>query len=300
MNIDPLLRYLRLRGRGGWGVFADRVNAFGPNLDSRSLARGLSEHALVEFDFEKSRWSACGTNLISVRLMSGGSAVSAWGGTPERLKYAGLAIEESRRTIHTWSGSVSYTHASRVLKPSNGWPRSWEPTDAARIRAIIPSLDAVSKKSKIKASPRSGRLLEFRFRSITRAKENRPTRWVEIGWSARHAIDPLVTGLWRINRGDFAFMYKGVAKRLTFEVGAWLAFRYWLFANGIEQGLVYDATRTTLYISAAPYLPVVYVRALMLSGARESGVIRDRLRAFYNVDRELCDWFTGLLGLPPL
>jgi hypothetical protein len=65
----------------------------------------------------------------------------------------------------------------------------------------------------------------------------------------------------------------------------------------VERGIIYDEREKTLYVSAAPYLPIPYVRALMMSGAREDSYIGNRVRAFHNVEPALRDWFDSIIGI---
>ncbi len=297
MLIDPLLRYFRLKGRGSWSSFASAVEAFAPDLDGRSLARGLSEHSLIEFDYERLTWSVAPTTIVSVRQQSGGRAFSAWGGSMRPIKDVELLFEPGTRTIHTWSGDVEYSHALRIKQPSAGWPRSWEPTEADGVRDRLPTLDAVLYRSGSLESRRSGDPLEFHFHSLSRVSDGQPARWVEVRYGARRSIDTASPSLWRLRHGRFVYTENGRAAKVSFEVGAWLAFRAWLRMNGVERGLAYDEQRKALYISAAPYLPVPYVRALMMSGARESAYVGDKIRVFHNVDASLRDWFGSLVGI---
>ena len=297
MTIDPLLRFLRLKGSGSWSAYASAVDAFAPDLDARSLARGLAEHALVEFDYERQRWSVAPTAIVAVPQKNGSTAYTAWGGTPRAVSDAGIFFNPSTRTIHTWSGDVEYTDTGRVEKPKNGWPRSWEPTHADIVRARIPRLDAVLRNAPIVESPRLGQPLEFEFRNLKGAGDGKPARWVDADFGERTTIDVSTPTMWKRRQGKYVYPHGGRAAVVDYEVGAWLAFRAWLKSNGVELGIVYDDKQETLYISAAPFLPVPYVRALMLSGARESIYFGNRIRVFHNVDSELRDWLADLVGI---
>jgi hypothetical protein len=306
MNIDPLLRWLRLRGSGSWQIFSNAVDAFEPSLVAYSLARGLSEHALVEFDFSGGRrWSATGTSLVNTPLPIGafehtGFATSGWGGSHDHITAAGMLIEPGTRTIHTWSGPVQYTHALRVLKPETGWPRSWEPTDSRTLRTLVPTLRAIESQSPVVEPPRIKDRLAFYFRSTSRTDDNRAKKWVKSRWEPAPRPDFGETAAWRTRSGEVILSRAGACRVVDPDVAKWIAFRSWLDRNGIEAGISYDAKSSTLTISAQPALPILYVRAFLLNGAREDGRITDRIRVFRNVDSAICDWFVSLLGLSPL
>lgn len=262
-------------------------------MDATACARALAEHALIEFDFDNDlSWSVTGVNLVDT-----GKATVAWGGTARGLfTQEGLEAELGTRLL-TIAGAVhSYEHAVRVRKVGREWPRGFAPSSACAIRGLIPEIATV-----IGASP-CDRMPQRKAQELTIALEERVNpggfrrHRLSREWHPADRIIPQRNAVWRIDRATYLVTRNHRVFWAQVDPALWYGFTEAAQRLGREHLLSYD--NDTLHVAAYPGLPIPFVRALLLSGARETQFqIRDK-RLFRNVDTELAEWFGNMLGLP--
>lgn len=282
LALEPFLYYLHEHANGSWSQFRRAASAFDPNLDAFSLARGLSEHALVEFlwDGDK-RWSV--TSATAIICNKPGGRVSLWGGThraADALAASGIPCQiETRRIVGT---DTTYTYRQAIAIRTNSWSELKEHVPVINSRDVLgalPSLNDLLDRAPEASLPSSN---ASTFRYVYRFGSTSP-------------MDPAPfaaenNSLWRIGSRIWLFVRDGNIRRVPGWLGKWLLYaserRETYAAHYVNEGGM-------LVLPFAPLLPAPYVRALLLGEAMEIPAAQFGTRAFSNVDpslaRSICE-----------
>ena len=288
-SLDPLLQHLHRRGTGSWPTFARSVENFDADLNPTTCARALAEHALVEFDFAGSRdWS-----VTSVQLVSSFSGIAAWGGTGRHLAAAGLTVEMQARDLWVGRRPMTYNHAVRVRK-EGAWPIGLTPITADEIRRALPSTESVIGAKAMDRVP----LRRAEYLAVRAEERSNPDggfrRTVLLGeWEPVEGVDMNRAGVWRVDRRTLIVTRNYRVFNPSPDAALWFGFAQAAVRLGIENLAIY--ADKVLHVARYPALPQTYVRALLLSEARETRSLRLEQRQFTNVTPGLVQWLSDKL-----
>lgn len=287
--LDPLLHHLHRRGAGSWSTFARSVENFDADLDPMACARAMSEHALVEFDFTGSRdWS-----VTAVQLVNSSNGVSAWGGTARHLASSGVEVEIQERVIWVGRRPMAYEHAVRV-RNDGAWPHGLAPVQAVDIMQALSTTNAMIGAKPLDRTP----VRRAEYLAIRAEERINPgggfRRTVLLGdWQPVEAVDPGRAGTWRLDRRTYIVTRNHRVFNPPADAALWYGFSCSADRLGHENLAIYK--KPDLHIARYPALPPTYVRAMLLSGAREMRSNRPERRQFTNVPPALMQWLSEKL-----
>lgn len=275
--LDVLLYYLHEHSSGSWSQFAKAVRSFNPDADEFSIARGLSEHGLVEFLWDGKRgWSV--TSATAVVSNRAGGRISLWGGTHRaalHLVQAGVACHIDERRIIRSEATYTYRHAVAIDTPNASALRGIVPIANSRdIVQNLPALEAILLKLPACDAPSLSastyRCVYHRFGVIA---NDEPSPFL-----------PESPSLWRVGRNRYIFVRHGVVRQVPEWLGKWL-----LYACEREEtyAAMYVREGQVLTLPFAPMIPPPFARALLVSGAAEIMPSQFGTRCFANVEESL-------------
>jgi hypothetical protein len=293
-DLDPLIHHLHRQGSGSWAQFSRCVEAFDETLDPWSCARGMAEHAIVEFDFDNDRdWSVTSVQLVDIDRQG----TVAWGGTPRALTSLDVDVEKGTRS--TWIDRVEfrYEHGVRIGRRGGRWPRGLTPIGSATIVDAIPSLsNVVGARPASEAPLRKAERLAVSLLERPNPGGIRPYE-LRSEWVPSDGVSPNRDAAWKLDRSTYLISRNHRLFWVQKDVALWAGFLTEASRLGIEHLMYYDDSAAALQMAAYPRLPVAYVRALLLSGARESESRHRNKRLFRNVEPRTASWLGGKLGI---
>jgi hypothetical protein len=256
----------------------------------------MAEHAIVEIDFDHDReWA-----VTSVQLVDSQHGTVAWGGTSRALSSYDIDVERGERTAWIDGVAFSYMHAVRVRRRSREWPRAMIPTAASTILDAIPALSTVVGARPADTIPlrKAERLgvhsIERRKPGGFRFHELRGT------WVPSDGVSVQANAAWKLDRATYLVSRNHRLFWVQRDVALWAGFLSAADRLGMENLIHYDEDDRTLQLAVYPQLPIAYVRALLLCGAREYDSTRRDKRVFRNVLPRTASWLSSRLDLPRL
>lgn len=288
IELEPLLYYLHEYATGSWSQFTRATKHLHPEADAFSLARGLSEHGLVEFLWDGNKsWSVTAATAIVANRPGG--RIALWGGTHRaaaRLNRAGIKSQIERRRMVHFDATYEYLHAID-LDVSNA--SELTPYVAvANSRDIVSSISPLENmllKAPVCAEPSSNAhtyRYVYRFAS---ASDDDPKPFV-----------PESPSLWRVGNRRFVFVSRGHIRQVPDWLGKWL-----LYAAERKEtyAALYVREGGILTLPFSPLLPPPYVRALLFSGGAEITPSQFGTRCFSNVEESLALDVCAKLSIDP-
>ncbi len=281
-TLEPLLYWLHERGEGRFSQFAEAVAAAGLSVRPYALARGLAEHALVEFDWDgDKRWSVTPATAV-IRNCTGGR-LTLWGGThrtADALVNDGVPMLVMDRRIILNDTTFTYRHGF-MMKP--------EKLDVIRQRAGI-----MNTRDVMAVLPRVQALFdgypEVAPPNITAEVRCFSTDIYSKWRTERVQFQPIENSLWLVSSRLWRFYHRGKLRGVPESLGKWL----WHVAYRREG---YAAT----YVRAGGYLvlpfggmiPVPYLRAILLNEGTSAvpeaprAITAARSRCYSNVSEDV-------------
>lgn len=295
--LDPLVYHLHRQGTGSWSQFSRAVEAFDETLDGWSCARALAEHATVEFDFDNDRsWSVTSVQLVNMER----HGTVAWGGTSRALSSYDIDVETGVRLAWIDGVAFGYTHGVRVRRRGGQWPRNLIPIGISSIMDHIPAFSTI-----VAARPAAVIPIRKAERLEVKAVERRNPggfRFHELRstWEPSDGVSVYQDAAWKLDRSTHLVSRNHRVFWVQGDIALWWGFLTAAERLGIEHLVRYDQEAATLLIAVYPKLPVAYVRALLLCGARESQPARRDIRVFKNVLPATASWLASKLGVSRL
>lgn len=288
ISVDPLLYYLHEKASGSWHVFQRAIENLGSEIDPWAIARGLSEHAAVEFDWDADRrWSVTTASAVVANRAQG--RTSFWGGThrcSQVLTSNGIVHDIGARRFYSRSLSFEYRQVLSIAG-----------SDVPNIRALgfrvvnsnellyqLPRLrDLLAKMPIVQAPSLSASTARYSYQLA------RSSGFVPDEFSAK------ATSLWRLGHRRFLFVQDRVIRQVPDWLGKWA-----LYASERinSYGALYTQREEMLVLPFAPVLPAPFVRALLLGGAVENRrPSQFGTRSFANVSPEAAKTICDNLGI---
>lgn len=293
--LDPLVYHLHRIGSGSWAHFSRAVDAFDASLNARSCARAMAEHAIVEFDFDHGRdWSVTSAQLIDTDSYG----TVAWGGTQRSLAACGeIELENGTRSLLVDGTEYSYEHAIRVRRRGRAWPRALTPVNVNTILNVIPALPTVIGSRPLSDVP--VRKAERLHVSTLERRNPGGVRSYRLSgaWEPCDGISVRHNATWKLDRATYVVSRNHRLFWAQPDIALWAGFVGTADRLGIENLVYYDDEAHTLLLARFPWLPVPYVRALLLCGARELPSERRDKRLFRNVAPQTATWLLNQLGI---
>lgn len=289
LELEPLLYYLQEHANGSWAQFVRAVKNFHPDESPFSIARGLSEHGLVEFfwDGGKNNWSV--TTATAVVCNRPGGRIALWGGTHRSalpLVRTGIPCQIEARRMVRLDTTYTYLHAVAIDVSSPSTLSQFVPVVNSRdVLENLPSLEALLLRCPT-CEPPSTNASTYRYSyHFAGSSTDDPSPFV--------AESP---SLWRVGRKRFIFVRDGVLRQVPDWLGKWLLYaaerRETWAAMFVQEGEI-------LTLPFAPLLPPPYARALLFSGAAEIVPTQFGTRCFANVPQQLALSICSLLSIEP-
>lgn len=259
ISLDPLLYYLHERGFGSWHVFQRAVEHLGMDLDAWAIARGLCEHAAVEFNWDSDRrWSVTAASAVVANRNYGRTAF--WGGTHRCSQLLALkSIEHTvdERRIFARNQTLTYQHVVSIADAR-----------VPHVRALgIPVLnsnDLLRQLPKLRDLLATCPVVDAPSLAAATAKYSyRLAKSSGFGPAEFSRGEP---ALWKLGQKRFLFVEDGRIRRVPEWLGKWS-----LYASERREtyGALYTQREENLVLPFAPMLPPPYVRALLFCGAVE-------------------------------
>ena len=259
ISLDPLLYYLHELGFGSWHVFQRAVEHLATDLDAFAIARGLCEHAAVEFNWDYDRrWSVTAASAVVANRQYGRTAF--WGGThrcSQILAVKRIEHTVDERRIFARNQTLTYRHVVSIAEERVTHVRALgipvlNSNDFLRqlpklrdLLAICPVVDAPSSSAaSAKYSYRLAKSSGFGAAEFSRDERS----------------------LWKLGQKRFLFVEDGRIRRVPEWLGKWS-----LYASERREtyGALYTRREEMLVLPFAPMLPPPYVRGLLFCGAVE-------------------------------
>jgi len=274
--LEPLLYYLHEHSAGSWSQFKTAGSSLNPDVDVFSVARGLSEHGLVEFLWDGNRyWSV--TPAAAVACNRSGGSVALWGGThraADRIIDAGISCNVGERHIVRAEATYTYRQAIRIDPSKMAQLKLHVPIlNSSEILETIPSLGDLFARCPEAAAPSSNASTFRHVYGFGAASSDVPMPFV----AENHS-------LWRVGSRRFLYVSNG---RIRF-VPKWLG-QWHLYADERREtyGAHYVREGGVFTLPFAPVLPAPYARALLVNEATEVRSSQFGTRCFSNVNESV-------------
>ena len=281
VELEPLLYFMHEHGSGSWAQFIRAVKQFHPESDAFSVARGLSEHGLVEFFWDgKKNWSVTPATAVVANRPNG--RIGLWGGThraARRLSNEGIQCQIERRRIIRPDVTYEYMHAVAIDVPSAAKLKPYVTVvNSSDIASSLLALEDVLLKAPLVEPPSSSASTYRYVYSFGGGSVDTPTPFV--------ADSP---SLWRVGSRRFIFVRNNRIRLVPGWLGKWLIYsaerEETYAALFVQEGGIFS-------IPFAPLLPPPYIRALLFSGSAEIPPTQFGSRCFANVEesiaRDIC------------
>jgi hypothetical protein len=288
VDLDPLLYYLHEHGTGSWTQFAKAAKNLHSEADPFSIARGLSEHALVEFLWDgNKKWSV--TPAVAVVYNRAGGRIALWGGThraSSALREARIDCQIDIRRILRPGVTYTYRHVTAIDVPHASALRGIFPVvNSQKIVETLPSVEKLLLKAPVCDAPSTNARTSRYVYHFASSSMDEPTPFFKESPS-----------LWKVGMQRYLFVRSDVIRQVPAWLGKWMLYA----AERSETwAALYVRRDEVLALPFAPLIAPPYARALLLNGALEIAPTQFGTRCFSNVSEPLAFEVCSKLSIEP-